>query len=154
MIEFRRDWINNIHGVQWEMERLLDYFGRSKPPVVYFAPRVWEPAIDVYETEDDVVVLVELAGVKQDEIEVVVNGNTLVISGQRKEAPQRSKRTYFQMEIHRGPFEREILLPASVNSDKAKASCEDGLLEIVLPKLQQEQTFQVKVKIPDKCNAS
>ena len=145
MVEFRRDWLGNIHGVQWEIERLLDYFGKSKPPIVHFAPRVWEPAIDIYETEEDVVVLVELAGVKQDEIEIVVDGNTLVIRGERKEAQLRSKRTYYQMEIHKGLFERSILLPAMVDPDKTKASYEDGLLEIVLPKVWQEQTIRVKI---------
>ena len=145
MVDFRGDWLSNIHSMQQEMERLLDYFGSSKPPVVHFAPRMWEPAIDVYETEKDVVVLVELAGVKQNEIEIVVHGNTLVIRGERKEPQLRSKRTYYQMEIHKGPFERGILLPATVDPDKTKASYEDGLLEIVLPKVWQEQTLRVKI---------
>ncbi len=145
MVEFQHDWLSNIQSMQREMERLLDYFGSSKPPIVHFA-RMWEPAIDVYETAKEVVVLVELAGVKQDEIEIKVDGNTLVIRGERKEAPLRSKRTYYQMEIHRGPFERGILLPTTIDPEKAKASYEDGLLEIVLPKVIPEQAFQVKVK--------
>jgi len=131
--------------MQREMERLLDYFGSSKPPLVHFA-RMWEPAIDVYETETEVVVLVELAGVKQDEVEGVVDGKTLGIRGERKEATLRSKRTYCQMEIQRGPFERGILLPSTVDSDNTKASYEDGLLEIVFPKFQREQTLRVKIR--------
>ncbi len=145
MVEFRQDWFSNIQSMQREMERLLDYFGSSKPPIVCFA-RMWEPAIDVYETANDVVVLVELAGVKQDEIEIKVDGNTLVIRGERKESPLHNKRTYYQVEIHRGPFERGILLPATIDPEKAKASYEDGILEIVLPKVIQEQAFQVKVR--------
>jgi HSP20 family protein len=145
MVDFRHDWLSSVRSMQREMERLLDYFGSSKPPSVYYA-RMWEPAIDVYERETEVVVLVELAGVKQDEIEVVVDGNTLVIKGERKEATPRSKRTYYQMEIQRGSFERSILLPSTVDPDKTKASYEDGLLEIVLPKLRQEQNLQVKIK--------
>jgi HSP20 family protein len=145
MMEFRYDWLSNVRSLQREMEQLLDYFGSSKPPLVHFA-RMWEPAIDVYETETEVVVLVELAGIKQDEIEVVVDGNTLVIRGERKEDALRSKKTYYQMEIQRGPFERGILLPSTVNPDRAKASYEDGLLQIVLPKLQQEQALRVKIK--------
>ena len=148
MVEFRQDWLSNIQSMQREMERLLDYFGGSKPPIVHFAC-MWEPAIDVYETANDVVVLVELAGVKQDEIEIKVDGNTLVIRGERKEAPLRSKITYYQqMEIHRGLFERGVLLPATIDPEKARASYEDGVLEIVLPKVIQEQAFQVKVKSP------
>jgi len=145
MVDFRHDWLSSVRSMQREMKRLLDYFGSSKPPSVHFA-RMWEPAIDVYETDAEVVALVELAGVKQDEIEVIVDGNTLVIRGERKEATPRSKRTYYQMEIQRGVFERGILLPTTVDPDKTKASYEDGLLEIVLPKLRQEQNLQVKIK--------
>ncbi len=146
MVEFRRDWLTNIDSMQREMERLLDYFGSSKPPMVHFAPGVWEPAIDVYETEEDIVVLAELAGVLQEEIEVVVEGNTLVIRGERRDTLTTGKRTYYQIEIHKGPFERGIVLPAQVNPGQTRASYQDGLLEIVLPKAQKEQTLRVKIK--------
>lgn len=145
MMEFRDDWLNNVRSMQWEMERLLDYFGSSKPPSVHFA-RIWGPAIDVYETETEVVVLVELAGVKRDEIEIVVGGNTLVIRGERGEVSLRGKRTYYQMEIHRGPFERNIQLPTTVDPEKTRASYEDGLLEIVLTKIRREQTLRVRIR--------
>ena len=144
-MEFRYDWLSNVQGMQREMERLLDYFGSSKPPLVHFA-RMWEPAIDVYETEKEVIVLVELAGVKQDEFEVVIDGNTLVIRGERKETPLRSRGTCYQMEIHRGSFERSILLPTTVDPDKTEASFEDGLLKISLPKTRLEQPLRVEIK--------
>ena len=144
-MEFRYDWLSNVQGMQREMERLLDYFGSSKPPLVHFA-RMWEPAIDVHETEKEVIVLVELAGVKQDEFEVVIDGNTLVIRGERKETPLRSRGTCYQMEIHRGPFERSILLPTTVDPDKTEASFEDGLLKIILPKTRLEQPLRVEIK--------
>ncbi len=71
MVEIRYDRLSSIQGMQRQMVRLLDYLGSSKPPMVHFA-RMWEPAVDVYETEESIVVLVELAGVKQDRLEVVV----------------------------------------------------------------------------------
>ena len=144
-MELRDYWLENVHNMQREMERFLDYFGSSKPPSVHFA-RIWGPAIDVYETETEVVVLVELAGVKRDEVEVFVDGNTLVIKGERGEITPQSKKTYYQMEIHRGPFERSILLPTTVDPEKTRATYEDGLLEIILAKIHQEQILRVRVK--------
>ena len=132
--------------MQREMERLLEHFGRSKPPVVYFAPRVWEPAVDVYQTEEEIVVTVELAGIRQEEIEVEVEGNTLVVRGERREASAQSRRSYHQMEIQKGSFERSIVLPAPVDREQIRAFYEDGLLKIVLPKAQRDQVLQVRLK--------
>lgn len=147
MVELRRDWSDVIVNVQREMERLLGDFTSRKPPSVRFSPRAWEPAIDVYETADEVVVLVELAGLKQEEIEVVVHGNVLVVKGERRDIKQGIKRSYYQMEILWGPFERGITLPVAVDSSQTKAYYEAGFLEIVLPKLQQEQRrHKVEIK--------
>jgi HSP20 family protein len=147
MVEFRHDWLSNIDSMQREMERLLNYFGSSKPPIVQFAPRAWKPSVDIYETEKEVVVVAELAGIKQEEINVIIDGNTLVIRGERKEASTPTRRTFYQMEICRGFFERGILLPAAVDPEQARASYKDGFLEIALPKVRREQTLRVKVKI-------
>jgi len=144
------DWLGNMQSMQKEMVRLLNYLGSSKPPAGHFAP-IWEPAVDVYETAADVVVVVELPGVKQDDIEIVVDNNYLVVRGQRRETALLEKRNYYQMEIHRGPFERRILLPARINPDKTRASHEDGILEIVLLKTRQDTTLRVNIKISSQC---
>ncbi len=139
------DWLTSVQSMQKEMERWLNYLGSSKPPSGRFA-RMWEPAVDVYETATEVVVLMELAGVKQSDIEVVVEDNTLVVRGQRRDATPGAKKTYYQMEIHRGPFERGVLLPAEVDPNRTRASFEDGILEVVLPKLIKESTLRVRVR--------
>jgi len=146
MIELRRDWLNNMNSMQREMDRLLSYLSSSKPPTVRFGPRAWEPAIDVYETEKEVVVVVELAGVKQEQISVVAERNILVIRGERKDTSTESHKSYHQIEIHRGPFQRGIQLPTAVDPAKTKASYEDGLLKIMLPKIAQAFQMQI-VKI-------
>ncbi len=143
MIELRRDWLDNVNSMQREMDRLLSFLGASKPPRVQFEPRVWAPAVDVYETAKEVVVLVELAGVKQDEIHISIKGNTMVVTGIREDVSTRSRKTYHQIEIITGPFERGIVLPAPVDPDKAEASYKDGLLEVVLIKV--EQRVQVNI---------
>jgi len=126
----------------------LDYLGSSKPPSVHFG-QMWEPAVDIYETATEVIVVAELAGVNQSDIEIMIDNNSLVIRGRRKEVALHGRRNYYQMEIHAGPFERRILLPARIDHDKTKASHENGMLEIVLVKARPDQIIHVSVKTFD-----
>ena len=146
MIELRRDWSEVVVDIQREMGRLMDEVVSRKPPTVRFAPKTWQPAIDVYDTDSEVVVLVELAGVKEAEIEVIVNNGVLTIKGERKDIKQGIKRTYSQMEILWGPFERDITLSANVNMDQIKAFYEAGILEVILPKLGEEKARRVDIR--------
>ena len=146
MDEFERSWMANLRLMQREMERLLGYLGTSKPPVAHFAPRIWEPAVDIYETEKDFVVVIELAGVKQEEISVAVESTSLLVKGDRRETSTSSRKSYHQMEIHTGPFEKLVALPAPVNPEQTKAYYEDGLLRIVLPKVKQEPNRKVRIR--------
>lgn len=147
MVGFRYDWMTNIDNMQKEMGRLLEYIGSSKPPVARFDPEVWEPAIDVYHTDKDVVVSVELAGLTPEDISVIIEGTTLTIRGERTDTKTQSKKSYSQMEIRRGAFERFISLPAAVDPDQCSASYKDGLLEIVLPKVHRQKTPKVRIRI-------
>jgi len=83
MIELRRDWSEIIITMQKDMERLMDEVANRKPPSVHFAPKAWQPAIDVFETDSEVVILLELAGVNENEIEVTVQHDILTIRGTR-----------------------------------------------------------------------
>jgi len=146
MVGFRRDWLIQIDAMQREMERLLGHFASSKPPMVQFSPRVWEPAIDVYETDDQVVVVVELAGVREEDVEIVVDRSTFVIRGERKAASASGHRNYHQMEIASGYFERGIALPVAVVPGQTKASYRGGLVEVILPKVKEEKIRRVRIK--------
>lgn len=135
MIELRRDWPYIVINMQKQVEWLMDDVVNRKPPMVRFSPRTWEPPIDIYETDNDVVVLVELAGANEDEIEVTVQEQVLIVRGERRDIKQGIRRTYSQMEILWGPFERDITLPAVVDINQVKAFYERGFLEVVLSKL-------------------
>ena len=145
MVQFRSDWFDNIQSIQREMEQLLDQFAHRKPPRVRFSPSAWEPAVDMYETADEVVVLAELPGVAEQDIRITVVGKTLILRGAReRQAP--GGRTYHQMEISTGPFERGVVLPAPVDAEGATASCSGGILQIVLPKAGPERTRKIDVR--------
>lgn len=146
MVELRRDWTEVVVSMQREVERFIGDFASRKPPSVRFSPRAWAPAVDVYETLDEVVVIVELAGVKQEEIEIEVHGKLLVVRGERRDIKQGVRRSYSQIEIMWGPFERNIALPSAVNVAETKAYYDDGILEIVLPKLDMQTGYKVEIK--------
>ncbi len=105
------------------------------PGAPRFSSPLIESPIDVYETDDEVVVVAEIAGILEEEVEIVVDGKVLVLIGERKPGIGRPGRLYSQMEICHGPFRRELLLPADVNPDEARAEYSQGMLEIVLPKV-------------------
>lgn len=147
MILFRQDWVNDVNMMRQEMGKLLDHLAGVKPPSIRFSPTVWEPAIDIYETEDELIVIVELAGVQESDIQVTIHQNIFTIRGERKKSLLTGKSgVYHQMEISSGPFERSIELPRPVNADYARASYENGLLEVVLPKIKTAFKVGIRVK--------
>ncbi len=144
---YRRDWLTQMELMQREMDRLLDHFAGSKPPQVRYAPSVWEPAIDVYETEDSLVVIAELAGVKESDIELVVDRDTFTIRGSRSKAIRAGeKRAYHRMEIASGFFSRSIKLPMAIEIESVKATYAGGLVEVVLPKAVVRRTQRLRIQ--------
>ncbi|NJC95510.1 MAG: Hsp20/alpha crystallin family protein [Anaerolineales bacterium] len=93
---------------------------------------VWRPPTDVYETEDSFVVRLEIAGLKDEDIEVLLQENTLIVTGGRSDSSER--RAYHQMEIPFGKFSVGIELPASIDSENVSAEYKDGFLTIHLPR--------------------
>ncbi len=114
------------------------------PGAPRFCAPVIEPSVDVYETDREVVVVAEIAGISEEEVEIMVDGRRLVLSGERKPGAAEQKRLYSQMEICHGPFRRELLLPAEVNPEEASAGYSQGLLQIVLPKVTRQVNRRVK----------
>ena len=94
----------------------------------------WSPPTDVYETENNFVVRVEAAGMRESDFTINAEDNFLVISGVRSESPE--WRAYRQMEIRFGEFSTSIELPLGVDVSKADADYKDGFLSVILPKLK------------------
>ncbi|MDO9302497.1 MAG: Hsp20/alpha crystallin family protein [Anaerolineales bacterium] len=117
LLETRREI---LHAVSWQV--------RSN---------VWSPPTDLYETDETYVVRVEIAGMREDDFEVLLENNTLLISGSRPDLTER--RAYQQMEIRFGKFSTALNLPGPVNIEQARAEYKDGFLTIVLPKATPNQ---------------
>lgn len=122
------------------MERYLAHFARAgKRPTILFSPG-WTPAVDMFETDEAVVVIVDLAGVDAQHTEVHTEPHLLTIRGLRN-ARQRGDQSisYHALEIPYGHFERTLRLPPGIDADGARATYDDGVLEIVLPKTQARE---------------
>lgn len=97
----------------------------------------WSPPTDVYETEENCVIRVEVAGMRDEDFEVVFEKTILIIRGQRLD--RHEKRAYHQMEIGFGQFEIAVEIPVVVDIEKAIAEYKDGFLVILFPKISSKQ---------------
>jgi HSP20 family protein len=127
-----------------EMDRLFD---RSLGPVFHTTGSLsrWAPALDVYQEKDEFTVVAELPGLRKEEIELSLNDGILTISGERKQE-KKNEQTY-RTERFYGRFHRSVTLPASVDGNKIKATYQDGVLKVVLPKAEEAKPKQIKVSV-------
>ncbi|MFZ1041746.1 MAG: Hsp20/alpha crystallin family protein [Anaerolineales bacterium] len=103
-------------------------------------------ALDMYQTDDEVVVKAALPGMKADDVQINITGDVLSIKGEMKEKNETKEKNYHIREQRWGSFERSVMLPTSVVSDKAKAEFEDGILTVTLPKAEEVKPKIVTVK--------
>jgi HSP20 family protein len=95
---------------------------------------VWMPAADTYETDDAVILQVELPGFSKDEFSLEIGQNTLTLQGERRQEAEVKGEGYHCRERAYGRFERSFILPATVDQDRVQATYKDGVLEVRLPK--------------------
>lgn len=101
--------------------------------------------VDVYQTENDIVVQSTIAGVDQNDIDIAVSKDMVTVKGRRPHPEKIRSSDYYYQELFWGPFSRSIILPEDVDSDNAKASMKNGLLTIRMPKLSKSQIKKIKI---------
>ncbi len=142
----RWDPFQSVSEIQQEMNRIFDsFFGR--PTTLQATERLWVPAVDLYETKDDLVVSFDLPGVREKDVSVTITGDVLTVKGERKWDREVKDESYHRLERVYGKFERSIPLPMAVQADKVKATYRDGVLEIRLPKAEEVKPKEIKVEI-------
>lgn len=102
-------------------------------------------AVDVYEKDKNVVAEIQLPGVNPEEIEVEISDDFVRVIGSREEVREEDKENYYYQEISRGNFERNFRLPTKVNAENATAEFDDGILKIVMPKIEEKKGKKLKV---------
>jgi len=103
------------------------------------------PPLDAHETADELVVEAALPGVKPDDVEIMVSGDTLTISGKTSFETKTEERDYLFHEIRRGSFSRSVTLPANLRADRAKAHFEHGILRLAIPKAEEAKPRQIRI---------
>jgi HSP20 family protein len=136
---------NRLSNLREEMDRLFDAsFGPFFGSTASFSG--WSPALDVYEDKDQFTVVAELPGFKKDQVEISLHQGALTISGERKPESQ-GKDEGLRSERYFGRFQRTVTLPAEVNAEGVRASLQDGILKIELPKAEEAKPKQIEVSV-------
>jgi HSP20 family protein len=104
------------------------------------------PSVDMYETENDVIVKASLPGIKAEDVQINVTGEMLTLKGETKDETEAGEKSYHVREQRYGAFERSISLPTLVTPEKAKAEFQDGILTITLPKAEEVKPKTITVK--------
>jgi len=139
-----------------EIDRLFEDFapwGRARPSRLGLwnwptssALEARVPRVDVIERENDLLVRAELPGVEKDKLDISLTDDSVTIKATTAHEEKEEKGDYYRCEITRGAFARTLPLPAAVNTEKAKATFKDGILELTLPRREQAKRRAVKVE--------
>ena len=136
----------DMMGVRDEMNRVFnEFFGRGATDEGAWFAGAWSPPVDIYETDQALVMKAELPGFSKDDISIELKDNTLFIKGERKRQDEVSESNYHRTERVYGAFQRSFQLPITVEHDKIQASYKDGILELHLPKTPAAQPKRIAV---------
>jgi len=141
-VRFKKDFDQDYS----EFERAFDDMFRSMSPIFTLSQRSWKPPMDIYETEDEVYILAELAGAENDEICIEVSSKAVKISGKRKCFAPVQKARYRLAEIQHGPFERILFLPTRIITESVRATSTNGFLKIRMVKNPPEKTHTIPIE--------
>jgi HSP20 family protein len=139
-----------LSGLQEQANRLFDTsFPRRGDNS---ALTTWAPAVDIYETENELVVKSDLPDVDEKDLDIRIENNTLTIRGERKFEKKVAEENYLRVERTYGSFSRSFSLPSTVNSEAIKAEYKNGVLTVELPKRAESKPKQIKVNVNDSKN--
>lgn len=142
------DPFRDLSDIQSEVNRLFDnFFGTPSQGQATGLDRVWAPAVDMYETKDELVVAAELPGLNEKEIHLSISGDMLTIKGERQWSREVKQEQYYRGERSFGRFERTLPLPIPVQADKVKATYHDGVLTVTLPKVDEIKPKEIKINL-------
>ena len=150
-IRYRYVTYRYTDGSQQQLERhyrqLLHDALRQSHQSILQRSATWRPLADIRESAEVLTVKIELAGMKEEEIDVTLYEDALVVSGERHEEPERNENVYYhEAQIRYGPFRIEVLLLLPIDREGVKARYENGFLWVDLPKLPQNEPERVRIQ--------
>ncbi len=107
---------------------------------------VWNPVVDIYDTQDTTVIKADLPGMKKEDITISIEGDVLTLTGERSHDDEVKKENYYRRERAYGMFKREFTLPSTVDHEKITADFKDGVLKIEVPKPEEKKPKTITVQ--------
>ncbi|MFZ5919024.1 MAG: Hsp20 family protein [Chloroflexota bacterium] len=136
----------DIVSLREAMDRLVEEsFIRTPQRIVAPILRP-ELSLDLYETDQAIIVRAALPGVKSEDLDISITGQTLTIKGETKPDPEIKKEQYLRQEMRYGEFSRSVTLPRSLEPDQAQAGFEDGILTLTIPKAEDVRPKIIRVR--------
>jgi HSP20 family protein len=138
--------------IPWRPFSDLDKFFGDEDWLLPVFPRIEfaKPAMDLKETDKEVVAEVEIPGFDPEKIDVSVEDGVLRVKGSMDEKKEEKEKGYWRKEIRKGSFERMVRLPVAVKENAVEATYEKGVLKIVMPKAEAKPSSKVKIKVKEK----
>lgn len=142
----RWDPFDELTSLRESVESLCSGFYTRRPQHAQ-APALWEPAVDLYGTNGELVMRAEMPGIDPKSVEVQVSGGTLIVKAEAGAGAGQKDWNYYRRELRHGTFQRTFVLPTPVEAGLAKATFRNGILEIRLPKVAEARGQTVKVEV-------
>jgi HSP20 family protein len=131
---------------QDEMNRLFNqFFQGGTGEEASWGGRTWTPPVDIYETDEALILKAELPGVSKNDVSIEIHQNTLVLRGQRRHEAEVKEDRYHRVERAYGSFQRSFMLPTLVDQEHVRATYRDGVLELRLPKSEATKPKRVAI---------
>ncbi len=143
------DPFKNILSLQERMNRMFDEAVHMGHAGEALGQSTWSPPVDIYETEDDIVISAEVPGMDKEDVDIQVRDNTLILKGERKLEKPEKEEGYHRVERVYGAFSRTFMLPSTVDQDKISATYDRGVLHIKMPKAVKAKPQQIKIEIKE-----
>lgn len=148
----RWDPAREVDSLQSEVNRIFDsFFGNGAGDV---RARRWVPAMDLVETDDELVLRGDLPGLDRDDVNVEIKDGVLTVSGERKAEQKDRSEGFYRVERSFGSFSRSLSLPTGVDADKVSADFDKGVLEVRIPKPEERKPHRVAIGAGDSVNGS
>lgn len=103
-------------------------------------------AVDVYQTDNEIIIQSTIAGVKARDLDITIQNDMVIIKGERKKQQNIPPENYFYQECYWGPFSRSIILPEEIRPEEAKAILKDGVLTLILPKMEKAKATKIAIE--------
>ena len=141
----RFDPFEDLTRLQREVNRLFEDNSRTGRVTEPASTRTWAPVVDIFEDQNEIIVRAELPGIKQEDIDIELTGETLTLKGERRFEDTQRRENYVRVERAYGQFQRAFTIGVPVQADAVTASFKDGVLEVHLPKSEATKPKKVKV---------